>query len=70
MFRVAGYYKKTGKGNQELALNGFLSYFSGKKNKEVFKFRTRTDFEKVDRYILSKIAELARELSGIEVEVF
>ena len=28
------------------------------------------DFEKVDRYVLSKIAELARELSGIEVEVF
>jgi len=27
-------------------------------------------FEKVDRYVLSKIAELAQELSGIEVEVF
>jgi len=27
-------------------------------------------FEKVDRYVLSKIAELAQELSGIEIDVF
>ena len=29
-----------------------------------------SDFEKVDRYVLSKIAEQARQVSGIEVEVF